>query len=134
MRKELQKDKLRSRIDTLHQFHQEKGRMPSFSEIAEMLGLRSKNAVFKLITKLEEMSLVERDSTWEAYPPSLLHSLRVLGTVEAGFPSPAGEELADTVSLDDLLVKNKAGTFRAGNRNYSQVKTAGRGWDYLFLR
>ena len=36
---------------------------------------------------------------------------RVLGTVEAGFPSPAEEELTDTMSLDEWLIGNKEATF-----------------------
>jgi repressor LexA len=35
----------------------------------------------------------------------------MLGTVEAGFPSPAEEELADNLSLDDLLIHNREATF-----------------------
>jgi len=36
--------------------------------------------------------------------------LRILGTIEAGFPSPAEEELSDTLTLDDLLIENKEAT------------------------
>ena len=35
----------------------------------------------------------------------------VLGLVEAGFPSPAEEELVDTMNLDDYLVENKEATY-----------------------
>ena len=37
--------------------------------------------------------------------------VRALGSVEAGFPSPAEEELVDTLSLDDLLIQNREATF-----------------------
>jgi SOS regulatory protein LexA len=36
---------------------------------------------------------------------------KFLGNVEAGFPSPAEEELVDTLSLDDLLIQNKEASF-----------------------
>lgn len=36
---------------------------------------------------------------------------RVLGRVEAGFPSPAEEELRDTLSLDEFLVQNPDASF-----------------------
>jgi SOS regulatory protein LexA len=36
---------------------------------------------------------------------------RVLGLVEAGFPSPAEEELRDTLSLDEFLVSNPDASF-----------------------
>jgi repressor LexA len=35
----------------------------------------------------------------------------MLGSVEAGFPSPAEEELVDTLSLDDLLIQNRDASF-----------------------
>jgi SOS regulatory protein LexA len=38
-------------------------------------------------------------------------ALPVLGTVSAGFPSPADEELTDTLSLDDYLIGNKEATY-----------------------
>jgi SOS-response transcriptional repressor LexA len=37
---------------------------------------------------------------------------RLLGTIEAGWPSPAEEELTDTITLDDWLSPNKEGTIR----------------------
>ncbi|HET6513586.1 MAG TPA: transcriptional repressor LexA [Thermodesulfovibrionales bacterium] len=107
----VKKDRLRSRIRDISAFYREKGRMPSFSEIGEMAGLRSKNAVFKLINRLEDIGILERDEKGRLIPKSIAGSVRVLGTVEAGFPSPAEEELADTLSLDDLLIQNRQATF-----------------------
>ena len=43
--------------------------------------------------------------------PQNMPSVRVLGLVEAGFPSPAEEELVDNISLDDLLIQNREATF-----------------------
>ncbi len=37
--------------------------------------------------------------------------LPLLGVVAAGWPSPAEEELVDTLSLDDLLIENREATF-----------------------
>jgi SOS regulatory protein LexA len=104
-------DKLRSRIRDISHFYYQKGRMPSFSEIGEMVGLRSKNAVFKLINRLEQLKVLERDGKGRLIPGSIASSVKILGTVEAGFPSPAEEELLDTLSLDDLLIQNPEATF-----------------------
>ncbi len=103
--------KLKSRFNAVARFYKQQGRMPSFSEIGEMLGLRSKNAVSKLVNRLEEMGAIERDHTGRLIPRSLVSGVRALGTVEAGFPSAAEEELADTLSFDDLLVENREATF-----------------------
>lgn len=104
-------DKLRSRIKEIARFYKDKGRMPSFSEIGEFTGLQSKNAVFKLVAKLVELKVLSKDEKGRLLPASLASSLRVLGTVEAGFPSPAEEELVDTLSLDELLIQNREATF-----------------------
>ena len=104
-------EKLRFRVRTLAGFFRRNGRMPSFSEIGELCGLRSKNAVFKLVKQLEGMGVLKQDHKGRLIPKSLAYPLRVLGAVEAGFPSPAEEELADTLSLDQLLIKNPDATF-----------------------
>ncbi len=104
-------DILRSRIRGIAHFHRKTGRMPSFSEIGKMTGLRSKNAVSKLVGRLEEMNVLSRDKKGRLIPGSIASPVRLLGTVEAGFPSPAEEELVDTLSLDDLLIRNREATF-----------------------
>jgi repressor LexA len=102
---------MRSRIREIQQFHRETGRMPSFSEIGGLTGLRSKNAVFKFVGKLEKLKVLERDEKGRLIPLAIANPVKVLGTVEAGFPSPAEEELVDTLSLDDFLIQNREATF-----------------------
>jgi SOS regulatory protein LexA len=104
-------EKLRSRVRGISGFYHQKGRMPSFYEIGEMAGFRSKNAVFKFVNKLEHLKVLERDAKGRLIPGSIAASVKILGTVEAGFPSPAEEELVDTLSLDDLLIQNREATF-----------------------
>jgi SOS regulatory protein LexA len=107
----LKEDILRARIREISRFYRQKGRMPSFSEIGELVGIRSKNAVSKLVSKLEQMKVIERDEKGRLIPGTIGRPIKMLGTVEAGFPSPAEEELADTLSLDELLIQNPQATF-----------------------
>lgn len=92
-------------------FYQEHRRMPSYSEIAGLFGWRSKNAVFRLVAKLEKLGLIAKDAKGKLIPKAITNRLRLLGTVEAGFPSPAEEELLDKISLDQWLVNNPNATF-----------------------
>ena len=85
--------------------------MPSFSELGELTGIRSKGAVSKFINKLIQNNILGKDEKGKLIPGSIAAAARVLGTVEAGFPSPAEEELADTMSLDDFLIQNPQATF-----------------------
>jgi len=102
---------LKSRVRDIAKFYKDSGRMPSFSEIGELTGLQSKNAVSKLVDRLVELKVLEKDEKGRLLPASLASPLRLLGTVEAGFPSPAEEELVDTLSLDELLIQNREATF-----------------------
>lgn len=104
-------ERLRERVKALMLFYKEKGRMPSYSEIGRIMGLKSKNAVFKLINKLEVLKIIRKDEKGRLIPLSLKENIKLLGTVEAGFPSPAEEELLDTLSLDRFLINNPDSTF-----------------------
>lgn len=92
-------------------FYRKRRRMPSYAEMMELLGFKSKNAVFKLVKKLEAEKFLSKDEKGKLIPHNLYGEIRVLGQVEAGFPSPAEEELADTMNLDEFLIKNKEATY-----------------------
>ncbi len=111
MPRRTRKEELQSRIREIERFYHKNHRMPSYAEIGGLLGFRSKDSSFKLVEKLEKLKVIVRDKTGRLIPKSLAMPVKVLGTVEAGFPSPAEEELTDTVSLDDLLIKNREATF-----------------------
>ena len=106
-----ERTKMESHIVGINNFYREKGRMPSYSEMGELVGFKSKNAVFKLVGRLEAANVLKRDDKGRLIPVSIKNTTKVLGTVEAGWPSPAEEELADTLSLDEFLIENPAATF-----------------------
>lgn len=92
-------------------FYQKNRRMPNYAEVMTLLSFKSKNAVFKLVNKLKEENFLGKDEKGRLIPKKLYGELKVLGQVEAGFPSPAEEELADTMSMDEYLIKNKEATY-----------------------
>ncbi|MBI3306030.1 repressor LexA [Candidatus Nomurabacteria bacterium] len=85
--------------------------MPTYSEMMKLFGFRSKNAVFKVVEKLVNAGLVAKDHLGRMIPSSSFGEVPMLGLVTAGLPATVEEELADTVSLDTMLVKNKALTY-----------------------
>ena len=90
-------------------FYKKHRRMPGYKEIMGLTGFRSKNAVFKLIEKMVAEGLIEKDAGGRI---SLAHPrVPLLGVVEAGFPSPAEEELLDVMDFDEFLVPNKESTY-----------------------
>lgn len=86
--------------------------MPTYSEMMELFNLKSKNAIFKLVNKLIQENLITKDSSGRLIPDQkLLGGVKILGSVEAGFPTPAEEDLAETMSLDNYLINNRETTF-----------------------
>ncbi len=92
-------------------FYRKNKRMPSYSELMEVFNYKSKNSVFKLVKKLKDINFIKQDKKGRLIPKNLFTNLKVLGQIKAGFPSLAEEELIDTMSLDDFLIKNHEATY-----------------------
>ena len=93
------------------EFYRSRKRMPSYLEIAKLAGFASKNAAYRLAQKLINEELLKKDSTGRLIPGRTFGGLKLIGLVEAGFPSVAEEELLDTVSIDDYLIENYSATY-----------------------
>ena len=98
-------------VGKLREFLRREGRLPLYGEMLTLFGYRSRNAVFGALKKLENHGFIEKKRGRIRATPLLSGSVRVLGAVQAGFPSPAEEELADTMSLDEMLIRRPEATF-----------------------
>ena len=102
-------------------FYRSHKRMPGYKEIMDLVGFKSKNAVYKLINKLVEEGVVNKDSKGKLTPNKLIGEVPVLGLVEAGFPSVAEEELVDTMSIDEYLIERKESTYMLEVKGESMI-------------
>ena len=106
------KMQIQEKIEALRRFYRQEGRAPGYAEMLALFKYRSKNAVHGLLNKLQEHGLLRKSSSGKiALTPRLTGSVRLLGTVQAGFPSPAEEELADTLTLDEFLIRRPEATY-----------------------
>jgi len=85
--------------------------MPSYQEIMDLVGFKSKNAVYKLIERLIDEGIVTKDKKGKLIPSLRLDEVPILGLVEAGFPTTMDEELTDTMSIDEYLIDHKDTTY-----------------------
>ena len=92
-------------------FYRQHHRIPRYREICALLGFRSTNAASKLVKELIARDILQKDETGRLAPGRRLLEIPVLGMIEAGWPSPAEEELLDTMSLDDFLIGNREATY-----------------------
>ena len=92
-------------------FYKKNRRMPGYKEIMNLVGFKSKNAVYKLINKLVSDEIVDKDSQGRLTPIKIFGEIPLLGLVEAGFPTVAEEDLSNTISLNEYLIGNKESTY-----------------------
>lgn len=100
-----------SKIGALRRFWRANRRMPTYSEMCRIFGYGSKNAAFRLAKKLIDEGYVEKDNTGRLTPKGDRLGIPLVGYVQAGFPSPAEEELIDTLSLDEFLIDKPEASF-----------------------
>lgn len=91
-------------------FFIENKRMPTYEEMKHLFGVASKNTVAYRVKKLLEGGILEKDNN----KLSLVHtgSVMRLGTVQAGFPTAADEDvITELMSLDEFLIERKSATY-----------------------
>ncbi len=107
-------------LDLLTDEIRTKGLPPSFSEMAQSLKLKSKNAVAKLLRILEDKGFIRRSGKArgievlnpEGDPIGFgLVSLPIIGRVQAGMPMLAEEQIEDWLNLPTSLVKGRKDVF-----------------------
>ena len=99
------------KIEQLRSFYVIEKRNPTFSELATLFNYRSKNAVYGPSKNSFNWGILSKINQDVLLTSKITGSSRLLGTVQAGFPSPAEEELIDTINLDQYLVRNPEATY-----------------------
>lgn len=106
-----EKTTLPEKIKLLREFYHAERRLPGYEEMLYLFNFKSKNAVHSLLLKLHQLDYINKTGRKIAPTGKLTGKVRLLGTIQAGFPSPAEEELVDTMSLDEYLIENPNATF-----------------------
>jgi SOS regulatory protein LexA len=92
-------------------FFRDNRRMPSFAEMVDLLGVGSKSVVNFWINKLIEAGMLEKDDKGHLIFTKRSFAIPLVGSVQAGFPSPEEESLCDILSMDEYLVAKPEASF-----------------------
>lgn len=95
----------------LWRFFRREARMPSYREMCLLFGYHSKNSAFKMAKRLIEAGVIRKTKDGQLVPKKLSIPLKLLGSIQAGFPTDAEEDLIDTLSLDEYLIENPNASF-----------------------
>ena len=113
---------LAEKIRRLRQFWRQERRAPTYSEMLDLFDYRSKNAVFGLLDRLEETGYVAKDANGRiALLPKLTGTVRLLGSIAAGFPTQEEEQETEAVTLDEYLVKDPDHSYMLTVRGDSMI-------------
>jgi len=106
-------------------FYTKRRRMPTYQELVTLIGYKSKGSVTYLVDKLIENNFLAKDpSTGRLITGKNFtdeNRIKILGLVEAGFPSPAEEELKDVMNFDEYLTPNKESSYILKVRGDSMI-------------
>lgn len=92
-------------------FFHDNRRMPSYQEMVDLLGVRSKSVVNFWINKLISHGFIEKDSKGRLSLTKRSFAIPIVGSIQAGFPSPEEEELRDIISMDEYLITKPESSF-----------------------
>lgn len=111
----------RTTLNYIREFQHKRGYSPSLADLAIAFGVRSKNAVAKVVTALVREGYLEKDpkgrikileygqEDHEEVGASLV--LPLFGPIAAGFAAAAEEQAEERVTIDDYLVRKRDATF-----------------------
>jgi len=92
-------------------FLRENRRMPTFAEMVNLLGVKSKSVVNFWIDKLIRAEILEKDERRHLRFKKSSFAIPLVGSVQAGFPSPEEEALCDIMSMDEYLITKPEASF-----------------------
>ena len=88
------------------------GRAPTLQEICDLFDVNSKNTASLMAKGFVKAGILDKTESGRLCVP--VHKgrpFKLLGSVTAGFPSPAEESLLDTMSLEEFLINRPESTF-----------------------
>lgn len=121
----------RTVLNYIVEFQRKKGYSPALSDLALAFGVRSKNAIAKVVSALVKAGEIEKDPKGRIKivdkhsepqePQSMI--LPLFGPISAGFAAPVEEQAEEMLSLEEYIVpqRNRASTFLLRVRGDSMI-------------
>lgn len=97
--------------EKVREFYRRHKRMPSITELMGLFKFTSRSSAFYIANKLIETGLLEKDRTGKLIPGHAFHAVPLVGHIRAGFAAPAEEELADTISIGEYLLRRPEASY-----------------------
>jgi repressor LexA len=117
----------RTVLTYISEFQRKRGYSPSLADLALAFGVRSKNAIAKVVNVLVREGQIEKDPKGRIKiidhqddTPAPI-TLPLFGPISAGPATSAEDQIEETITLDSYLVPNKKTTFLLRVRGDSMI-------------
>lgn len=108
----------RTALNYIREFQRKRGYSPSLADLAVAFGVRSKNAIAKVVNVLVNQGYIEKDPKGrikimempqeaQSEAPAAF-TLPLFGPIAAGFAAPVEEQAEELVSIQDYVIGNKS--------------------------
>ncbi len=94
-------------VSKIRRFYIYNKRIPTYREMCDLFEYKSKKAAFYLAKKLIDEGVLSKDDRGRLLPKRLFLPLRLYGSIKAGYPAPAEEQIVDTLDSFDTYLINK---------------------------
>ena len=98
-----------SYLAKLQDYHAQYRTLPSYSAIAELIGLSKRGAV-KFVNRMIKAGYLAKAPDGRVTPANMFFARPSVGSAPAGFASPAYELLGDAITIDEYLVERPSST------------------------
>jgi repressor LexA len=123
-------DHQRTVLDYIREFQSKRGYSPSLADLAIAFGVRSKNAIAKVVNVLVREGCIEKDpkgrikivSQESKKNTPVPMTLPLFGPIAAGFAAPVEEQAEEHVTITDLLIRDPLRTFLLRVKGDSMIK------------
>jgi SOS regulatory protein LexA len=148
MRKVIQRD-YKKLSESIYHFYDKNYRMPSFQELTNIFAVNSKDTVARIVEDLVNLEFIDKDKNGKLLPifdkfkshnykpkktlTQKIFKLKMLGLVEAGFPTFVEASDMETITLDDWLVGDKTATFMLRVKGESMIDAGIMDGDYVIV-
>ncbi len=110
----------RTTLNYIREFQRKRGYSPSLSDLAIAFGVKSKNAVAKVVNALTKNGYLQKDPKGRIKILEVADAIQnvvnsmtlpLFGPISAGFAAAAEEQAEELVKIDDYLVRDRSNTF-----------------------
>lgn len=109
----------RTALNYIREFQRKRGYSPSLADLAVAFGVRSKNAIAKVVNVLVAQGFIEKDPKGRikimempqeaaSNDAPAAFTLPLYGPIAAGFAAPVEEQAEELVSIQDYVVGNRS--------------------------